>query len=170
MAATITEKMVRLGLMLQDASPEIKNVYVYTIPNIDDADKPCWVIFHDDTSVDDSLSAPEQAITNSTFSMAFIGETFRDSETELSIIYEQKARNIHQATLEYLLSHQQMEMSNKSGRNTEALRSLEGVQLMTLGGGLSGVTLFTREAVNGSFWGFTCSVSVREQLAYTMAG
>lgn len=158
----------RIAMVLMDAHPEIRSVYSYTQTAIDIIERPCWLIFVEDASY--PQIGTDQELVEQSYSLAFIGDTWNDTNIEMSVRYEQLARDVAEKTISYLLSHPQLQCSNLRGLFDSELTSPVGVQQVKLGN-RSAVTLYSREGVMGdAFWGFTIDITVIEQLEYETTG
>ncbi len=163
----ITTTAERISYMLKDAHESIVSAYYLTQESLDQDDRPCWLVFPEDTSIEgDSGSTGEENITTS-YSLAFVGHPYNSSGYhELENEYEILAREVADSTLEYFMANKKLQVKNNRGLLPVSLRGLNGVLKMEVGG-RSAVTLFEREGVNAdSFWGFTMDISVTEIVVY----
>lgn len=168
---TILTTPERLAKMLIDAHSSIVAAYHYTQDSIDQLERPCWLVFVEASSYPNVTA--NQELVEQSYSLAYVGQVFAsgagiygsyDSE------YEKLARQVAVSTIKYLYEHPQCQMTNDRGAFAAALPSLDTVMQLKVDG-RSGVTLFSRDAVEGeAFWGFTIDVTVTEQMVYEMRG
>ncbi len=159
----------RLAQMLADCHPTIVASYYYTQESIDQVERPCWLIFVEDASYPGTTVDQEQVEQG--YSIAYVGQVFSaGGYVEFDAQYEQLARKIAEDAVRYLLSHPQGQVSNTNNLLPEPLGSLDGITSIRVNS-RSGVTLFSRDAVEGSaFWGFTIDITVTEQFEYETVG
>jgi hypothetical protein len=158
----------RIAMMLYDAHPAIKSTFHYTQAAIDEIEKPCWLVFVEDASY--PQIGVNQELVEQSYSLAFIGNTWSDTNPKAMLKYEKLTREIAEATILYFLEHPQLQMSNIRGNFNNELISLNGVHSVKIGS-RSAVTLYSREAVAGdAFWGFTIDITVIQQLPYSTVG
>ncbi len=157
--------------MLVDCDERIYGAYYYTQDSIDQLERPCWLVFNEDASFENTTV--NQELYQQGFSVAYIGQIFSGGAgyygTE-PLEYEEMTRQIAENAVKYLFEHQQMQVSNQRGLLPEPLQALDSVMLMKTDS-RSGITLMSRDAVEGeSFWGFTISLTITVQMPYDMYG
>lgn len=166
----ITDTAERIARMLADASDEIVSVHWYTQESIDQDDRPCWLVFPEDTSIEQDEGASGEENISTSFSLAFIGHPYNaGGYTDFTPEYEEIARQVADDTMEYFMAHKGLQVSNRRGLLPERLYNNLGVLGMEVTG-RSAITLFEREGVNAdSFWGFTMDISVKQMVVYEEA-
>lgn len=159
----------RLAEMLIDCHPSIVGAYYYTQGSIDQIERPCWLIFVEDARYPQTTQDQEQV--QQSYSIAYIGQIYTSPEdSEFSLEYELLARQVAEAAIVYLLSHNQGQMTNDRGIFDNAKSSLGSVMWIKIDS-RSSITLYQRDAVEGlAFWGFTIDIVVTEQLSYESVG
>lgn len=165
----ITSAPERLAKMLLDCHSSIRAAYYYTQDRIDQIERPCFLIFVEDAAFKNETV--EQDLVDQSYSIAYVGHVFNATgDVDVTFEYEQRAREIADAAVQYLFEHPQMQMSDNRGIETTQLNSLDGVQYIRVDN-RSAVTLFTRDGVSGNaFWGFTIDITSVEQFEYTITG
>lgn len=157
---TILTAPERLAKMLIDADSRIVAAYAWTQKSVDMIERPAWLIFVGDASFPQDTSEQEQVQQN--YQLEYVGENF---DTGYAEEYEKLARQAAYNTVQYLLGHNQMQMSNQRGVFPEPLEPLDyiiSVKLNTR----SAITLMSRDAVDQAYWGFTIDITVTEMLDY----
>lgn len=159
----------RLAEMLVDCHPSIVAGYWYTQGDVDQIERPCWLIFVGDARYPQVTQDQEQV--EQSYSIAYIGQIYTSPEdAEFSEEYELLARQVADAAIKYLLSHNQGQVSNERGLFPSEKSALDSI-MWTKISSRSGVTLYQRDGVEGlAFWGFTIDIVVTEQLSYESVG
>lgn len=155
--------------MMFDCHQSILASYHYTQESIDQLERPCWLVFVEDASYENTSN--NQEVVNQGYSMAYVGQVFNAGNYgEADPEYEKLARQVAESSIKYLFEHPQLQFSNRRGFFETKLRGLAGAQQLIIDG-RSSVTLMSRDGVEGeAFWGFTIDVTVREQLVYNAVG
>ena len=160
----------RLAQMMIDCHESIVAAYHYTQEAIDQIERPCFLIFVEDASLENTTV--DQEVVSQGYSLAYVGQPFTGlGDAALTLEYEKLARIVAEASLIYLLEHPQMQLSNDRALfGTDPLVGLTGVQQLIVNS-RSGVTLFSRDGVEAdAFWGFTLDITIKEQIVYETVG
>lgn len=160
----------RLAQMMLDCHESVVAAYHYTQEAIDQIERPCFLIFIEDASLENVTV--DQEVVSQGYSIAYVGQPFTGTgDFTFSQEYEELARIVAEASLTYLLEHPQMQLSNDRALfGSDPLVGLAGVQQLVVNS-RSGVTLFSREGVEAdAFWGFTIDITVKEQIIYETVG
>jgi hypothetical protein len=169
MASTLTTIGERIALCMVDCHESIAAGYWYTQDNVSQFERPCFLIFPEDTAYPNTTVDQEQVEQG--FSIAYVGQIY-NAAPYLSINeYEEQAREVAEASIIYLLSHPQLQFTNDRGLYPDVPKyGLNSVTLIKVDG-RSAVSLFGRDGVEGeAFWGFTIDVTVTYQLQYETVG
>lgn len=159
----------RIAMMLADSHDSIVASYWHTQEAIEQIERPCWLVFVEDASYENTTV--NQDLVDQAYSIAYVGQVFSGAGSHsFTYEYEKLAREVADTSVQYMLEHPQLQMSDRRGLQGGRLRGLSGV-LWSRVERRSGISLFTRDAVSAeAFWGFTIDLTVKHQLAYETVG